>query len=147
MDMHLTPGMRKDIEIVLTTGPGIVTQTYIDQVLDLEKKKLGKQEVRILFSDPDVYGAAGGKATWFRFGDYGRHKMEGSWRPEMPVKCIRIGTRMMQEECDESESESERPASASKQREKEGDMCSRLKAEFESCLQTELDMAPAFDIA
>lgn len=54
--------------VTMTTGPGLVTRTLV------ENPGL-RDSVTVLFP-PDLCDSS----TWHRFGDYGIHMMEGSWR-------------------------------------------------------------------
>ena len=60
---------RPDFLVFTTTGPGLVSRTLA------ENPELAKA-VNILFPD-DVSDMRG----WFRFGDFGIHMMDGTWRP------------------------------------------------------------------
>lgn len=60
---------RAEYSVLYTTGPGLVSRTFA------ENAALAST-VTVLFPD-DVCDAS----NWNRFGDYGVHLMEGSWRP------------------------------------------------------------------
>jgi hypothetical protein len=64
----LPPPLRAGYRVLNTTGPGLVSRTFA------EHPKLASS-VTILFPE-DVCN----RATWHRFGDYGVHLMDGSWR-------------------------------------------------------------------
>jgi len=59
---------RAEYSVLYTTGPGLVSRTFAENA-DLASS------VTVLFPE-DVCDAA----NWNRFGDYGVHLMEGSWR-------------------------------------------------------------------
>ena len=60
---------RPDFEVFTTTGPGLVSRTFAENP-DLAKT------INILFPS-DVCDMK----DWFRFGDFGIHMMDGTWRP------------------------------------------------------------------
>jgi hypothetical protein len=60
--------LRRDFEVLYTTGPGLVTRTLA------ENSNLA-ETVKVLFP-ADVCDAK----NWDLFGDYGAHLMDGSWR-------------------------------------------------------------------
>ena len=60
--------LRSEYEVLNTTGPGLLSRTYAERS-DLSSC------VTVLFP-PDVRDPAG----WHQFGDYGVHRMDGSWR-------------------------------------------------------------------
>ncbi len=62
--------LRSEYEVLNTTGPGLLSRTYS------EESELSSA-VTVLFP-PDVRDPSG----WHRFGDYGVHLMNGSWRSE-----------------------------------------------------------------
>jgi hypothetical protein len=63
------PGpFRKEFAVTMTTGPGLVTRTLV------ENPSL-RDTVTVLFPE-DLCNPE----TWHRFGDYGVHLMAGSWR-------------------------------------------------------------------
>ena len=67
--MRGSPPLSKDESLVLnSTGPGLVSRTFA------ENAELAKM-VTVLFPD-DVCEVG----NWYRFGEYGIHLMEGSWR-------------------------------------------------------------------
>jgi hypothetical protein len=59
---------RRQFEVLWTTGPGLVTRTLAENVSL-------RPRVAILFPD-DVCD----ERHWHRFGDYGVHLMQNSWR-------------------------------------------------------------------
>lgn len=58
---------RDEYYVLNTTGPGLVTRTFAEDAYI--------EDIEILFPE-DVCNSA----TWHQFGDYGIHKMDGSWR-------------------------------------------------------------------
>jgi hypothetical protein len=60
--------VRSEFEVLNTTGPGAVTRTFAEST---ESAKT----VRVL-----VAGDVLDPSTWHKFGDYGVHLMDGSWR-------------------------------------------------------------------
>jgi len=69
---HLLRGIpllfRSRFEVLNTTGPGLVTRTFVEQ-------SSGYGKVKILFPDD-----ACDSRQWHRFGKFGVHLMEASWR-------------------------------------------------------------------
>lgn len=61
---------RQDFNVLHTTGPGMVTRTFAESPQSAE-------DVHVLFPD-DVCQEAG----WHRFGSFGVHLMEASWREQ-----------------------------------------------------------------
>jgi inositol phosphorylceramide mannosyltransferase catalytic subunit len=61
---------REDYFVLNTTGPGLISRTLAEN-----PELLGT--VTVLFPDDDVCDFR----NWNRFGDFGIHLMEGSWRP------------------------------------------------------------------
>ena len=91
-----TRGMTIDKHILYTTGPVVVTQTLRDCQLG------GRRENLRLFNSVDVLrpqrgGADDDKDKWFRFGDYGQHRMASSWHKQV------VGSRLSKDEfiCEE----------------------------------------------
>jgi inositol phosphorylceramide mannosyltransferase catalytic subunit len=72
---------RAESLILNTTGPGLLSRTFAENP-DLAKS------VTVLFPD-DVCDSD----TWHRFGDYGIHDMEGSWRTRTSWLHRRLGDR------------------------------------------------------
>lgn len=62
---------RRDFEVLNTTGPGLLTRTLVEQ-------PRAAQHVTVLF--PTVSCDVCDSANWHRFGHYGVHLMEASWR-------------------------------------------------------------------
>jgi hypothetical protein len=60
--------LRPEFEVLVTTGPGLVTRTWAEL-------PPAERNVNILFPE-NVCDPAG----WHQFGDYGVHLMDGSWR-------------------------------------------------------------------
>lgn len=69
---------RSEYRILYSTGPGLVSRTLAENA-DLSKS------VKVLFPE-DVSDAK----SWNRFGDYGVHLMEGSWRFRKSLVLRRI---------------------------------------------------------
>jgi hypothetical protein len=72
---------RAESLILNTTGPGVLSRTFAENP-DLAKS------VTVLFPD-DVCDSD----AWHRFGDYGIHDMEGSWRTRTSWLHRRLGDR------------------------------------------------------
>jgi inositol phosphorylceramide mannosyltransferase catalytic subunit len=72
---------RAESLILNTTGPGLLSRTFAENP-DLAKR------VTVLFPE-DVCDSD----TWHRFGDYGIHDMEGSWRERTSWLHRRLGDR------------------------------------------------------
>ena len=84
-----TSGMTLDKFVLFTTGPVLVTQTLKDhpELADT---------VQVLRPDPVLYPNT---SAWYRFGDYGRHKMASTWHKEV------VGSRISETEfiCDDAD--------------------------------------------
>jgi hypothetical protein len=65
--------LRDDVYVLNTTGPGLLSRTLADN----PRLAAG---INILFPD-DVCNCD----SWHRFGDYGVHHMDGSWRPHSNI--------------------------------------------------------------
>jgi hypothetical protein len=65
--------------VPMTTGPGMVTRT-------LAENPAFRQSVTILFPENLC-----DRQTWHRFGDYGVHLMQGSWREKRGALRTRVG--------------------------------------------------------
>ena len=77
-----TPALLKSEYYVLsTTGPGLISRTFA------ENPKLAA-DVTVLFPE-DVCDSE----SWNRFGQYGVHLMEGTWRPNMGYVRRRLAQR------------------------------------------------------
>jgi hypothetical protein len=78
--MRGTPPLEKDVySIFYSTGPGLCSRTLG------ENPELAKT-VTVLFPD-DVCNVG----NWYRFGEYGVHLMNSSWRPERSYVTGRLG--------------------------------------------------------
>jgi hypothetical protein len=78
--MRGTPPLEKDLySIFYSTGPGLCSRTLA------ENPELAKT-VTVLFPD-DVCNVR----NWYRFGEYGVHLMNSSWRPERGFVTGRLG--------------------------------------------------------
>jgi mannosyltransferase OCH1-like enzyme len=77
--MRSIPRMfREDVYILCTTGPGLVTRT-------LAEYPEAAKEVRVLFPE-NVCDAK----TWHRFGSYGVHLQEATWRKQKNIVRRRL---------------------------------------------------------
>ena len=76
------PLSRPDYQVLVTTGPGLLSRTFA------ENPQLASS-VTVLFPD-DVSDTS----AWNRFGDFGVHLMEGSWRPRMSRLRRRLAQRV-----------------------------------------------------
>jgi hypothetical protein len=78
--MRGTPPLEKDLySVFYSTGPGLCSRTLA------ENPELAKT-VTVLFPD-DVCSVR----KWYRFGEYGVHLMNSSWRPERGFVTGRLG--------------------------------------------------------
>src|SRR5262249_4919699 len=75
------PMFREEYVVLNTTGPGLISRTLA------ENPELAKT-VHVLFPD-DVCNME----NWNRFGEYGIHMMEGSWRARSGYIRRRLGQR------------------------------------------------------
>jgi hypothetical protein len=81
--------LRKDLMVVFTTGPGLVTRTLADS-------REAAKEVEVLFPD-DVCDKAN---CWNLFGKYGVHLGNGNWRREqgfLQTRLVHLLGRRMEE--------------------------------------------------
>ncbi len=79
MMQGIPPFFQSEFQVLLTTGPGLVSRTFA------ENPSLA-EAVAILFPE-DVCN----EQTWHHFGNYGVHVMEGSWRTGSSYLRRRMG--------------------------------------------------------
>jgi inositol phosphorylceramide mannosyltransferase catalytic subunit len=73
--------LRSEYYVLYTTGPGLISRTLAEQ------RELAS-DVKVLFPN-DVCDAE----SWNKFGDYGIHLMDGTWRPKSSYLRKRLAQR------------------------------------------------------